>query len=71
MDYHDLSNTKTYKSWKEFIEINIKSICCLSSKGTDSYWDTNLNQYDFSVIWSNQSDCQMTLFQIIKQLLYL
>ena len=34
LDYHDLSNTK-------------KSICCLSSKGTDSYWDTNLNKYDF------------------------
>ena len=48
LDYHDLSNTKTYNSWEEFIETNInKSICCLSSKGTDSYWDTNLNQYDF------------------------
>ena len=48
LDYHDLSNTKTYNSWEEFIKINSnKSICCLSSKGTDSYWDTNLNQYDF------------------------
>ena len=48
LDYHDLSNTKTYNSWDEFIETNInKRICCLSSKGTDSYWDTNLNQYDF------------------------
>ena len=48
LDYHDLSNTKTYKSWEEFKEKNTKkSICCLSSKGTDSYWDTNLNQYDF------------------------
>ena len=47
-DYHDLSNTKTYNSWEEFIETNNnKSICCLSSKGKDSYWDTNLNQYDF------------------------
>ncbi len=48
LDYHDLSNTKTYNSWEEFTEKNSKkSICCLSSKGTDSYWDTNLNQYDF------------------------
>lgn len=48
LDYHDLSNTKTYNSWEEFIDINSnKTICCLSSKGTDSYWDTNLNQYDF------------------------
>ena len=48
LDYHDLSNTKTYNSWEEFIETNkTKSICCLSSKGKDSYWDTNLNQYDF------------------------
>jgi len=48
LDYHDLSNTKTYNSWEEFIETNNnKSICCLSSKGIDSYWDTNLNQYDF------------------------
>ena len=48
LDYHDLSNTKTYNSWEEFIETNNgKSICCLSSKGTDSYWDTNLNLYDF------------------------
>ena len=48
LDYHDLSNTKTYKSWEEFREKNTKkSICCLSSKGTDSYWDTNLNKYDF------------------------
>ena len=48
LDYHDLSNTKTYNSWEEFTEKNTKkSICCLSSKGTDSYWDTNLNQYDF------------------------
>jgi len=48
LDYHDLSNTKTYNSWEEFTEKNSKkSICCLSSKGTDSYWDTNLNQYDY------------------------
>ena len=48
LDYHDLSNTKTYKSWEEFKEKNTKkSICCLSSKGADSYWDTNLNKYDF------------------------
>ena len=48
LDYHDLSNTKTYKSWEEFKEKNTKkSICCLSSKGTDSYWETNLNKYDF------------------------
>ena len=48
LDYHDLSNTKTYNSWEEFTDKNTKkSICCLSSKGTDSYWDTNLNQYDF------------------------
>ena len=48
LDYHDLSNTKTYNSWEEFLEINNnKSICCLSSKGKDSYWDTNLNQFDF------------------------
>jgi len=48
LDYHDLSNTKTYNSWEEFIKINDnKSICCLSSKGADSYWDTNLNQYDY------------------------
>ena len=48
LDYHDLSNTKTYNSWEEFTEKNTKKrICCLSSKGTDSYWDTNLNQYDF------------------------
>ena len=48
LDYHDLSNTKTYNSWEEFIDINSnKTICCLSSKGKDSYWDTNLNQYDF------------------------
>ena len=48
LDYHDLSNTKTYNSWEEFREKNTKkSICCLSSKGTDSYWDTNLNKYDF------------------------
>ena len=48
LDYHDLSNTKTYNSWEEFKENNTKkSICCLSSKGTDSYWDTNLNKYDF------------------------
>ena len=48
LDYHDLSNTKTYNSWEEFKEKNTKkSICCLSSKGTDSYWDTNLNKYDF------------------------
>tara|TARA_Y100001936_G_C15726107_1_gene483584 strand:- start:39 stop:482 length:444 start_codon:yes stop_codon:yes gene_type:complete len=48
LDYHDLSSTKTYSSWDEFIKKNInKSICCLSSKGTDSYWDINLNQYDY------------------------
>ena len=48
LDYHDLSNTKTYNSWEEFIKINDnKSICCLSSKDADSYWDTNLNQYDY------------------------
>ena len=48
LDYHDLSNTKTYNSWEEFIETNkAKSICCLSSKGKESYWDTNLNKYDF------------------------
>ena len=48
LDYHDLSNTKTYNSWEEFLDINSnKTICCLSSKGKDSYWDTNLNQYDF------------------------
>ena len=48
LDYHDLSNTKTYNSWEEFKEKNTKkNICCLSSKGTDSYWDTNLNKYDF------------------------
>ena len=48
LDYHDLSNTKTYNSWEEFIERNPKkNICCLSSKGAGSYWDTNLNKYDF------------------------
>ena len=48
LDYHDLSNTKTYNSWEEFKEKNTKkNICCLSSKGADSYWDTNLNKYDF------------------------
>ena len=48
LDYHDLSNTKTYDSWEEFTKTNRnKNICCLSSKGKDSYWDTNLNQYDF------------------------
>ena len=48
LDYHDLSYTKTYNSWEEFIETNkTKSICCLSSKGKESYWDTNLNKYDF------------------------
>ena len=48
LDYHDLSNTKTYNSWEEFIETNkTKSICCLSSKGKETYWDTNLNKYDF------------------------
>ena len=48
LDYHDLSNTKTYESWNEFIELNNnKSICCLSSKGTQSFWDTDLNNYDF------------------------
>ena len=48
LDYHDLSNTKTYNSWEEFTETNKnKIICCLSSKGIDSYWDTNLNQYDY------------------------
>tara|TARA_Y100001938_G_scaffold131684_1_gene189088 strand:+ start:264 stop:707 length:444 start_codon:yes stop_codon:yes gene_type:complete len=48
LDYHDLSNTKTYNSWEEFIKTNSnKTICCLSSKGKDSYWNTNLNQYDF------------------------
>ena len=31
LDYHDLSNTKTYESWNEFKELNNnKSICCLS-----------------------------------------
>ncbi len=48
LDYHDLSNTKTYKSWDEFKELNNKkSICCLSSKGSKSFWDTDLNYYDF------------------------
>ena len=48
LDYHDLSNTKTYNSWEEFTKTNRnKNICCLSSRGKDSYWDTNLNQYDF------------------------
>ena len=48
LDYHDLSITKTYESWNEFKEINGKNnICCLSSKGTQSYWDTDLNNYDF------------------------
>ena len=48
LDYHDLSNTKTYNSWEEFKEKNTKkNICCLSSKGADSYWGTNLNKYDF------------------------
>ena len=48
LDYHDLSNTKTYNSWEEFKEKNTKkNICCLSSKGADSYWDTNLTKYDF------------------------
>ena len=48
LDYHDLSNTKTYKSWDEFKELNNKkSICCLSSKGSESFWDTDLNYYDF------------------------
>ena len=48
LDYHDLSNTKTYESWNEFNELNNnKSICCLSSKGTQSIWDTDLNNYDF------------------------
>ena len=32
LDYHDLSNTKTYNSWEEFIETNNnKSICCFPS----------------------------------------
>ena len=48
LDYHDLSNTKTYESWDEFKELNNKkSICCLSSKGSKSFWDTELNYYDF------------------------
>ncbi len=48
LDYHDLSITKTYESWNEFKDINRKSnICCLSSKGTQSYWDTDLNNFDF------------------------
>tara|TARA_B100001079_G_scaffold164236_1_gene140924 strand:+ start:836 stop:1279 length:444 start_codon:yes stop_codon:yes gene_type:complete len=48
LDYHDLSNTKTYESWDEFKELNNKkSICCLSSKGSESFWDTDLNYYDF------------------------
>ena len=48
LDYHDLSNTKTYESWNEFKDLNNnKSICCLSSKGTKSFWDTDLNNYDF------------------------
>ncbi|MAE33261.1 MAG: hypothetical protein CL493_02955 [Actinobacteria bacterium] len=48
LDYHDLSNTKTYESWDEFKELNNKkSICCLSSKGSKSFWDTDLNYYDF------------------------
>tara|TARA_B100001175_G_C19337012_1_gene555462 strand:- start:446 stop:886 length:441 start_codon:yes stop_codon:yes gene_type:complete len=48
LDYHDLSNTKTYESWNEFKELNgNKSICCLSSKGSKSFWDTDLNIYDF------------------------
>ena len=48
LDYHDLSNTNTYESWDEFKELNNKkSICCLSSKGSESFWDTDLNYYDF------------------------
>ena len=48
LDYHDLSNTKTYESWDEFKELNNKkSICCLSSKGSESFWDTDLNYFDF------------------------
>ena len=48
LDYHDLSITKTYESWNEFKDINgKKNICCLSSKATQSYWDTDLNNYDF------------------------
>ena len=48
LDYHDLSITKTYESWNEFKAINSnKNICCLSSKGSQSYWDTDLNNYDF------------------------
>ena len=50
LDYHDLASVVIYDSWEEFIQINrTKNIACLSSKGADSYWDVNLNNFDFLI----------------------
>ncbi|MDA2969771.1 MAG: tRNA (cytidine(34)-2'-O)-methyltransferase [Actinomycetota bacterium] len=50
LDYHDLASVVIYDSWEEFIQINrSKNIACLSSKGADSYWDVNLNNFDFLI----------------------
>ena len=50
LDYHDLASVVIYDSWEEFISNNlIKNIACLSSKGLEPYWDTELNNIDYLI----------------------
>ena len=50
LDYHDLASVVIYDSWEEFISNNLnKNIACLSSKGLEPYWDTELNNIDYLI----------------------
>lgn len=50
LDYHDLASVSTYENWEEFISVNNnKNIAYLSAKGTKSYWDSNLSEFDYLI----------------------
>ena len=50
LDYHDLASVSSYENWDEFISTNNnKNIAYLSTKGSKSYWDSTLSDFDYLI----------------------
>ena len=50
LDYHDLASVSSYENWDEFISTNNnKNIANLSAKGSKSYWDSTLSDFDYLI----------------------
>ena len=50
LDYHDLASVSSYENWDEFISTNNnKNIAYLSAKGSNSYWDSTLSDFDYLI----------------------